>query len=438
MRKRNVLMMLLAMCVLVAGLPVTVFAQDTGVPSSLVAEPRQDEWWQQRHAAMNARVQQGDVDLLFIGDSITHGWEGAGSETWNQYYADRKAVNLGISGDRTQHVIWRLENGNLEGISPKLAVLMIGTNNYQSNTAEEIGAGMARIIEILRGRFPECKVLLLAIFPRMEKPGAEREKLALASAFAAEQTAKDPMVHFLDIGPRFLAEDGTLPKDIMPDFLHPNEKGYRIWAEAIEAHLATMLGEAAAGKLPKGFTALFNGKDLSGWEEVGGGKKTWGVDDGMLYTEGGKGGWLSTDREYADFELMLEFRVPPNGNSGVFARTPRQGNPAFEGFEVQVLDDDATEFGELKPWQFSGSIYATVAPSHRATKAAGEWQTMYIRAQGSKVSVCINGQGIIDADLKDHLDKLPEHPGLARTSGYIGLQNHGSRLDYRNLWIREL
>ncbi|HEX73363.1 MAG TPA: DUF1080 domain-containing protein, partial [Candidatus Hydrogenedentes bacterium] len=163
-----------------------------------------------------------------------------------------------------------------------------------------------------------------------------------------------------------------------------------------------------------------------------------GVDNGVLYTEGGKGGWLSTTREYGDFELLLEFRVPPDGNSGVFVRAPRHGNPAFEGFEVQILDDDATAYGNLKPWQYCGSIYAVAAPSHRASLAAGVWQTMHIRAQGSRVSVCLNGQPIVDADLKDHLDKLPEHPGLARSSGYLGLQNHGSRLDFRNLWIREL
>lgn len=438
MRKRSVLRFVSAAFIVAAVPPWMVIAQETPVPSSMQAEPRPDEWWQQRHAEMNARVQQGEADLIFIGDSITQGWESKGQAIWEQYYADRKAVNLGISGDRTQHVIWRLQNGNIDGIAPKLAVVMIGTNNYEANTAEEIAAGITQIVGILRARLPECKVLLLAIFPRMPEPGPVRERLARASALAAESVAKDPMVYYLDIGPRFLDPDGSLSPEVMPDYLHPNEKGYRIWAESIEPHVAIMLGELAEGKSPKGFTALFNGKDLDGWEEVGGDEKTWGVDNGVLYTEGGKGGWLSTTGQYDDFELLLEFRVPQEGNSGVFVRAPRHGNPAFEGFEVQILDDDATAYGALKPWQYCGSIYAVAAPSHRASLAAGVWQTMHIRAQGAKVSVCLNGQPIIDVDLKDHLDKLPEHPGLARSSGYLGLQNHGSRLDFRNLWIREL
>jgi len=241
MRKRSGLRFVLAACVMAAVSPWMAVAQETPIPSSLQAEPRPDEWWQQRHAAMNARVQQGDADLIFIGDSITQGWEGGGREIWEQYYADRRAVNLGISGDRTQHVIWRLENGNLEGISPKLAVVMIGTNNYEANTPEEIAAGITRIVEILRTRLPECKVLLLGIFPRMPEPGPVRDRLARANALAAEAVAKDPMVHYLDIGDRFLDQNGSLPPEIMPDFLHLNEKGYRIWAEAMEPTLAAML-----------------------------------------------------------------------------------------------------------------------------------------------------------------------------------------------------
>ncbi len=111
-----------------------------------------------------------DAQLLFIGDSITHGWEGGGKEVWQKYYEKRHAINLGIGGDRTEHVLWRLDHGNLDGLHPKLAVLMIGTNNSGSNTSEEIADGVQAIVEKLRTKVPECKVLILDIFPRVPKP----------------------------------------------------------------------------------------------------------------------------------------------------------------------------------------------------------------------------------------------------------------------------
>ena len=208
--------------------------------------------WMQRHERINERAKQGDVDLLFIGDSITQGWETAaprgGKDVWAKYYGSRKAMNAGISGDRTQHVLWRLENGNIDGIKPKLAVIMIGTNNAPegrgpSNTAEEIADGIKAIVGRLREKLPETKILLLAIFPRDEKPEtATREKIAKASELAS-QMADDKMIFYMDIGNKFLSEDGTLPKDIMPDSLHPNAKGYEIWADAIEPKVAELLAE---------------------------------------------------------------------------------------------------------------------------------------------------------------------------------------------------
>jgi lysophospholipase L1-like esterase len=204
-----------------------------------------DGGWIQRHESFNARAKQGDVDLVFIGDSITQGWEGAGREAWAKFYGQRKAMNLGIGGDRTQHVLWRLDNGNIEGIKPKCAVLMIGTNNSNGNdnSAEEIGDGIKAIITKLRTKLPETRILVLAIFPRGEKPNPQREKNAKASELASK-LADDKMVHFVDIGPKFLSEDGTLPRDIMPDLLHLSPKGYQIWAESIEAKVAELLGEA--------------------------------------------------------------------------------------------------------------------------------------------------------------------------------------------------
>jgi hypothetical protein len=182
---------------------------------------------------------------------------------------------------------------------------------------------------------------------------------------------------------------------------------------------------------------LFNGKDLTGWELVGG-SSPWGVKDGVLYTEGGGGGWISTVKEYGNFKLDLEFRVPEGGNSGVFLRTPREGDPAYVGMEIQVLDDYAPEYKDLHAWQYTGSIYGVVPPSVRASKKAGEWQHYVIVAEGPHVTVTLNEQLIIDADLISHLDQEETHPGLKRRSGFIGLQNHSTRIEYRNIRITEL
>ncbi len=203
-----------------------------------------DANWMKRHDSFNKRVKEGNADLLMIGDSITHGWEGAGREVWQKYYGDRNAVNLGIGGDRTQHVLWRLENGNIENISPKLAVLMIGTNNSGSNTPEEIAEGVDAIVQELRTELPKTKVLVLAIFPRGEDDkDAKRQVNMKANELIEKQVENEEMVSFLDINSAFLKDDRTLPRDIMPDLLHPNKKGYEIWAEAMEPTISKLMGE---------------------------------------------------------------------------------------------------------------------------------------------------------------------------------------------------
>jgi len=212
--------------------------------SAVTPVPRTDQWWGPRHKAVNERLKQGNVDLLFIGDSITHGWESTGKEIWDTYYARRKAVNMGFSGDRTQHVLWRLDNSNLEGLSPRLAIIMIGTNNSNGNdnTAEEIADGIITVCKRLRTKLPKTKILLLAIFPRNAGPSPQRQKNAQASLLVSK-IADGKMIHYLDINSRFLTKDGLLTKNIMPDYLHPNKAGYKIWAEAIEPKVAKLMGE---------------------------------------------------------------------------------------------------------------------------------------------------------------------------------------------------
>jgi lysophospholipase L1-like esterase len=222
----------------------TAIAQRDQGPSTVKPAPRGEQWWQERHAQIDNRLKQTDTQLVFIGDSITQGWEGDGRKVWEKFYGPRKAVNMGIGGDRTQHVLWRLEHGNFDLVKPKLAVLMIGTNNSngKDNTAEEIGDGITKIVKTLREKQPEMKILILAIFPRGDKPNPQREKNAAASAIAAKQ-ADDKTVFYMDIGPKFLEADGTLSKEIMPDLLHLNEKSYTIWAESIEPKVKELLGE---------------------------------------------------------------------------------------------------------------------------------------------------------------------------------------------------
>ena len=177
---------------------------------------------------------------------------------------------------------------------------------------------------------------------------------------------------------------------------------------------------------------------LADWQQIGGKQESWKFEDGVLYTAGGGGGWLSTTREYDNFKLELEFRVPPEGNSGVFLRAPQEGNPAYAGMEIQILDDYADRRAKLRPEQYTGSIYDVQAPSKRANKKAGQWQKMIIVCDGPKVQVTLNGTKIIDTNLNNYPDKLEKHPGLKSTKGYIGLQDHGSRLDFRNIKITEL
>jgi beta-glucosidase len=211
--------------------------------SAIKPEPREGQWMK-RHESFNARVAKGNVDLIFIGDSITQGWEGSGKNVWEEFYGKRNAVNLGIGGDRTQHVLWRLDNGNIKGISPKLAVIMIGTNNSGTNTPEEIFEGNKAIVEKLKKALPETKILLLGIFPRGASAEDPRHQVNQKANAMMAKLADGEQVHYLDIGKNFLNDQGVLTKEVMPDLLHLSEKGYTIWAEAIEPTVKKLLSEA--------------------------------------------------------------------------------------------------------------------------------------------------------------------------------------------------
>ena len=202
------------------------------IPATRGDEPR----WMERDKQLTANAKKGNVDLVFIGDSITQGWEGRGKEIWQEYYDDRKTINLGIGGDRTEHVIWRLTHGNLANITPKVAVLSIGTNNtgHFMQNPQQIAEGVKRILDILEERTPQTKVLMLGIFPRGKTQFDEKRLNNIAVNQTIRRFADGRRVHYTDIGDVFLESDGSIQESIMPDALHLSKEGYKRWARTIE------------------------------------------------------------------------------------------------------------------------------------------------------------------------------------------------------------
>ena len=209
------------------------------LPPATQPVPRDDA----RHQSFLEVAKAGNIDLLFVGDSITDWWrqEQRGLSVWNEYFAPLKAANFGIAGDTTQGVLWRMQNGELEGFQAKLIVLMLGTNNINRNTNADIAQGNRAIVEEFKRRQPNAKILLLGVFPR----GAAADNPFRASIKEInshlQALADNERVFYMDIGDKFLAPDGTLPTAIMPDGLHPNTQGYRIWAEAIAGRVRELI-----------------------------------------------------------------------------------------------------------------------------------------------------------------------------------------------------
>ncbi|HEY4233265.1 MAG TPA: GDSL-type esterase/lipase family protein [Lacipirellulaceae bacterium] len=209
-----------------------------------------------KHNANVEVAKGGEIDVLFMGDSITDFWrnngrdgatgEGApfaGKPVFDKYFGEMKVANFGIAGDTTQGVLWRLENGEGEGVRPKVIMLMIGTNNTSAkNTATEIAMGVAADVFELRKDFPNAKILLLGIFPRSTPGSPVRAQLAEINQMISALNDNNHIT-YLDIGSKFLAEDRSIPKDVMSDGLHPTTKGYEIWAEAVKEPLTSLMKE---------------------------------------------------------------------------------------------------------------------------------------------------------------------------------------------------
>lgn len=237
-----------------AQTPAAAQTTATKPDASAAIEKRDaDGRFRKMHESFLARGKAGPVGVLFLGDSITAGWTKA-PHVWEHYYGKFQPANFGIGGDQTQHVIWRIENGELDGLRPKVVVLMLGTNNTGAHNAQEIVAADKKIVSMIRSKIPETKVLLLAIFPRGPRKNAEgvvtdavaadaKRRMEIITAANTELAKLDDgkNVRFLDINAKFLCDDGRIPSIIMPDQLHPNAAGYQLWADAMQPLLTQML-----------------------------------------------------------------------------------------------------------------------------------------------------------------------------------------------------
>lgn len=206
------------------------------------------KWWRGNCARIESDIKKmnGKIDVAFVGDSITARWRD--SENWKKHWGSYKAVNMGIGGDRTQNVLWRLQNGQLDGYKAKLFVVMIGTNNLWDKNADpaEAAAGVKAIVDLIKTKHPESKILLLSIFPRGEKPNPGRDKINAVNDLISKYEGGP--VTYMDISARFLEPDGSISAEVMKDHLHLAEKGFDIWAEAIKEKVKELVGASSSGR----------------------------------------------------------------------------------------------------------------------------------------------------------------------------------------------
>jgi len=201
-------------------------------------------------------------------------------------------------------------------------------------------------------------------------------------------------------------------------------------------------GALIAASVESGFTPLFNGKDLGGWKLVGKEGRGYIVENGLIECPSDGGGNLFTEKEYSNFVFRFEFKLAEGTNNGIGIRAPYEGDAAYQGMEIQILDHDAPMYrGKLHPAQFHGSIYDVVPAKTGFLKPTGEWNAEEIVANGRQITVTLNGHVIVDANLDSITDPavLKKHPGLARTSGHVGFLGHGpAPVWFRNVRIKEL
>jgi len=223
------------------------YKTESVTPAPLV-QPWSLTWWVPRHEkklaeARALRAAGKQPQVIFVGDSITEGWEKDGKAVWDRHYAPLDALDLGFGGDHTENVLWRIEHGELDGIAPRVAVLMIGTNNTgdRQEDPRTTAAGVHRILDEMRRRLPSTQIVLLAVFPRDEQPGSPLRKLNDRLNLLLADEARGERTTFLNINSALMNPDGTLSRELMPDLLHLSERGYTIWAERLAPTLKALL-----------------------------------------------------------------------------------------------------------------------------------------------------------------------------------------------------
>lgn len=227
----------LSFALAIAGFGITTVQAEVKVNTAAEAMPRQKnpEGWLKAHEQISRSAQRGEIPILFIGDSITHMMFTNGAAVWKEEYRKIGCVNIGLSGDKVENILWRIQNGALGTVKPKVTVLLAGVNNMRKNTPEEIGLGVGAIVNELKERLPETKVLVLGVFPRGQEANTSDRMTIKEINKHIEKLNDGKKVFYLDIGEEFLTEDGPLKEDAMiKDGLHPAIKGYEIWAAAIK------------------------------------------------------------------------------------------------------------------------------------------------------------------------------------------------------------
>jgi len=224
-------------------------AQQDAKGPAITPQPRAEDWWVQRHAEKVAAMNKGGIDLLMIGDSITHNWDSVGADVWKKHFEPRKAINLGFGGDRTNHVLWRLDHLPKLKTAPKAAVVLIGTNNicWGSDTPRQAALGVQAVARKVHETYPQTKVMVLGVFPRRrDKSHAHRQQINELNSYLPALLRDLDNVTFKDIGGAFLDDKGRLSAEMMPDTTHPSAKAHEIWAAAIAPELDEMMGTASS------------------------------------------------------------------------------------------------------------------------------------------------------------------------------------------------
>jgi lysophospholipase L1-like esterase len=213
------------------------------IPAPQAGQP----WWDERHRAKVSETKRGGIDIAFIGDSITQGWDDTGKLAWDRDFAPLRSANFGFSGDRTEHVLWRLENGEVLGLKLKAIVIMLGTNNlgHGVSNPDQTADGIRAIVQKLKKGCPEAKILLLGIFPRGLTPNDSMREAVVQATERYRGLHDGERVFFSDLARHFVRIDGTLRTTLMPDLLHLTRDGYEIWAKALLPELKSLTVKAS-------------------------------------------------------------------------------------------------------------------------------------------------------------------------------------------------